>query len=108
MVDYDLPRADDLPPWMGTLKTRYLQTDTSQFILHGNVHDLVFCAGRTWNMTEFLDAFFAPSGKLVIHYDPGRGIWFPDEDAALRAARSLVGSNFIRAEALAPQGMERT
>ena len=48
---------------------RYLQTEVSQFVLHGNVHDLVNCAGQSWAMGDFLGQFFEPSGKLVVHYD---------------------------------------
>ena len=94
----DLPRALDLPEWMVSLRDRYLYTDTGQFILHGNVHDVVLCGGQVWSMPAFLDAFFDPSGKLVVHYDPGRGIWFPDDAHAVRAARSLVRHNFVAEE----------
>lgn len=104
----DLPRASDLPGWMRRLRDRYLQTETVQFILHGNVHDVVMCANRVWNMPAFLDAFFAPSGKLVVHYDPGRGIWFPDDEHGARAALSLVASGFVAEAKIAPRGLDKT
>ncbi len=104
----DLPRALDLPEWMVSLRDRYLYTDTGQFILHGNVHDVVLCGGQVWSMPAFLDAFFDPSGKLVVHYDPGRGIWFPDDAHAVRAARSLVRHNFVAEEKVAPRGVTQT
>ncbi len=108
MADFDLPRAQDLPSWMAALRDRYLQTDTSQFVLHGNVHDFVLCDGKAWSMTDFLDAFFSPSGKLIVHYDPGRGLWFATQDDAVRAARSMVKSNFVSATKVAPHGVDRT
>ncbi len=104
----DLPRAPDLPAWMGTLRDRYLNTDTSQFILHGNVHDTVLAADRAWDMPEFLDAFFAPSDKLVVHFDPGRGVWFPDERHAARAARALLAARYLDASKVAPRGADKT
>ncbi len=104
----DLPRASDLPGWMRQLRDRYLQTETGQFILHGNVHDVVMCAGRIWNMPAFLDAFFAPSDKLVVHYDPGRGIWFPDFEHGARAAVALVAGGFIAEAKIAPRGVDKT
>ena len=104
----DLPRAADLPPWMQDLRDRYLQTDTGQFILHGNVHDLVLCAGQTWHMSTFLNAFFEPSNKLVVHYDPGRGIWFETEDDSANAARIWVEKHFIEQSKVAPHGFEST
>ncbi|MCA9546738.1 MAG: ATP-binding protein, partial [Myxococcales bacterium] len=100
----DLPRAADLPAWLVALRDRYLQTNTTQFVLHGNVHDEVFCAGRAWRMPALLDAFFQPSGKLVVHYDPGRGIWFPNTAQAARAGRALVRNGFLTAAKVTPQG----
>ena len=104
----DLPRAADLPAWMQRLRDRYLQTETGQFILHGNVHDSVMCGGRVWSMPGFLDAFFAPSGKLVVHYDPGRGLWLPDDKHAAQAALSLVASGFVSEAKVAPRGIDKT
>lgn len=99
----DLPRASDLPEWMRDLRDRFLTTDTSQFVVHGNVHDLVLCAGTVWSMPEFLDAFFAPSDKLVVHYDPGRGIWFPDDRHAARAGTALAMTGFLSAAKISPR-----
>lgn len=104
----DLPRAADLPEWMRRLRDRYLQTDTSQFVLYGDVHDLVLCADRVWSMPDFLSAFFGPSNKVVVHYDPGRGIWLPDDAQAARAAVALVESNYLSAAKIAPRGLDKT
>lgn len=103
----DLPRAADLPGWMAEIRDRYLATETGQFVLHGNVHDLVFCANQIWSMPEFLDAFFAPSNKVVVHFDPGRGIWFPNTDHAARAATALAAESFISLGKLAPRGVDK-
>ena len=108
MTNLDLPRAPDLPTWMQVLKERYLQTETGQFILHGNVHDLILCAGRQWNMSNFLGAFFQPSGKLVVHYDPGQGVWFGDINDACRAAKAWVDAGFIAEDGIAPRGLDNT
>ena len=108
MSDVQLSNAPDLPPWMQTLKERYLTTETGQFILHGNVHDLVLCQGRAWALPDFLDAFLQPSGKLVVHFDPGRGIWFATEDHAYAAAQSFIAANFIAEAKIAPRGMDQT
>ncbi|MEE2755664.1 MAG: ATP-binding protein [Myxococcota bacterium] len=108
MPKSDLPRAKDLPSWIKTLKARYLTTETGQFIVHGNVHDLVYCDGQSWSMSHFLSTFFTPSGKLVVHYDPGHGVWFDSADGALRAAQIWVDANFIDAKSIAPAGFERT
>ena len=108
MSALDLPRAADLPAFMSRLRDRYLQTETGQFVLHGNVHDVLLCARRVWSMPAFLDAFFAPSNKLVVHYDPGRGIWFPDDEQTARAALALADLGFVASTKLAPRGMDKT
>jgi len=90
MSTVDLPRAPDLPGWMTALRDRYLHTETGQFVLHGNINDMVLAAGRVWSMTAFLDQFFSPSDKVVVHYDPGRGVWFAKPEHAARAAKVLV------------------
>ncbi len=109
MAEFDLPGAEDLPSWMEALRDRYLRTDTSQFVVHGNVHDFVLCAGKRWSMSDFIDGYIQQSsGKLIVHYDPGRGIWFATDDDAVRAARALVEANFISAEKVAPHGVDRT
>ncbi len=100
----DLPRAADLPGWMATLRDRYLQTETGQFVLYGNVHDVVQCAGRDWSLPDFLDACFTPSGKLLVHYDPGRGIWFPKDADAAKAAVTLAAAGLIDASKVSPRG----
>ncbi|MBU1429036.1 ATP-binding protein [Myxococcota bacterium] len=103
-TDVDLPRAADLPQWTQQLKDRYLKTNTGQFILHGNVHDLIFSGGRAWALPEFLSAFFRPSDKLVVHYDPGRGISFPDDASAARAGRALAREGMLSRAKLLPKG----
>ena len=35
-----------LPPWAEELRRRYLRGEAWQFVLHGNVHDLVLHGGR--------------------------------------------------------------
>lgn len=104
----DLPRAADLPQWMVTLRDRYLHTQTTQFVVHGNVDDAIWCANRRWSITDFFDTFFAPSQKLVVHYDPGSGIFFPNDDHAVRAARALSLRGFISETELAPRGFDKT
>ena len=106
-ADIDLPRAADLPAWMQALRDRYLHTQTTQFVVHGNVDDAIWCAGRRWSITDFFDAFFAPSRKLVVHYDPGQGIRFPNEDHAVRAAKALCARGFIAEAEIAPRGFDK-
>ena len=76
--------------------------------MHGNVHDIVLCADHSWSMGDFLSTFFAPSGKVVVHYDPGSGVWFEKDEHAARAARSWLESNFMSPDQIAPHGLAQT
>ena len=104
MSPIDLPRAPDLPGWMTALRDRYLHTETGQFVLHGNINDMVLAASRVWSMTAFLDQFFEPSDKVVVHYDPGRGVWFGKPEHAARAARVLVDAGLYTEAKLQGKG----
>ena len=48
----ELRYSKDVPTWVESFKTSYLQTSLGQFIIHGNVHDLVFANGRSWSMAS--------------------------------------------------------
>ena len=107
MSDQPLLRdAIDLPEWVTTFKQSYLQTSLGQFIIHGNVHDVVFAQGRTWALGGFLDAFFEPGGKLIVHYDPSKGIYFPTDAHAAEAARSWIRTGFVDEVTVAPRGID--
>jgi AAA+ superfamily predicted ATPase len=100
--------ATDLPSWVNAFKASYLETSLGQFIVHGNVHDVVFAQNRAWSLRAFFDAFFEPGGKLIVHYDPSKGIYFPNASHAAKAARSWVKSGFLSESSVAPRGMEGT
>lgn len=69
----------DLPSWAKEIRQLFRAGTTSQFILHGNVRDLVPAPDPTGgveyvSLNEFLTrVMFAPF-DVVLHYDRGRGI----------------------------------
>lgn len=68
-----------LPPWACEMREIFRAGTTSQFIVHGNVFDLVPPAqGSEWvSLPRFLtEVMFAPF-DVVIRYDRGRGIRVP-------------------------------
>ena len=91
----DLRNATDLPNWIQTFKASYLQTTLAQYILHGNVHDWVLINGERISMVNFFDRFFEPGGKLIVHYDPSRGIYFPNDMHAARAGTIWLNAGFL-------------
>lgn len=92
------------PKWAREFARKYLSRTINQFILHGNVHDLVPLSGE--NETEYVrlksflsDEFFG-ARDYVIFYDRSSGIYFRDKisqvdfNRALSGRDSLVGTDY--------------
>lgn len=68
------------PHWTAELASLYESDASSQFILHGNVHDFFFIPGkngsgdRLGSLTEFLDNTLLAPFDVVISYDIGAGL----------------------------------
>ncbi len=80
--------AAPLPPWAEELRRRYLRGEATQFIVHGNVHDLVVHAGGLVPVNDFLArVLLARAKETVVRYDVSAGARFekkrPGEAAAL-------------------------
>ncbi len=73
------PQPASLPAWAGEMREAFRTGAASQFVLHGNVFDLVESAdgrgGREWvSLARFLETtMFAPF-DVVLVYDRGRGL----------------------------------
>jgi len=71
---------DWYPDWAEELADLYFSGTTSVFVLHGNVHDLVYCpAGPdgedSWcDIPEFLATKLFGAWDVVLSYDLGRGL----------------------------------
>ena len=68
-----------LPPWAANLIAQYESTAANQFILHGNVNDLMvlpLAAGKVelGTLSDFLLRVLLPRFDVVITYDLGNGI----------------------------------
>ena len=68
----------DLPPWAVEMRDLFRSGSVAQFILHGNVFDVVPApgpgGGRLLSMNTFLDEVMFERYDTVLHYDRGRGI----------------------------------
>jgi transitional endoplasmic reticulum ATPase len=66
-----------LPRWTEELRRRYLRGEASQFILHGNVNDLLLSGGKFTRFGDFLsEVLLSPSKDVVIKYDLATGVRF--------------------------------
>ncbi|MEX0609853.1 MAG: AAA family ATPase [Balneolaceae bacterium] len=94
------------PEWSQEFARKYLSRTINQFILHGNVHDLVPL--RNGKITEFnrlktflSDEFFG-ARDFVIFYDRSSGIYFRDKESqtdfnqAIAGRDSIVGTDYAQ------------
>lgn len=68
-----------LPAWAEEMRRLYRSGSTSQFLIHGNVADLVAAPAegggtRFVSLRVFLTEVMLQPFDVVIHYDRGRGI----------------------------------
>lgn len=67
-----------LPTWAEDLKNRYLRGESSMFILHGNVFDVVLNGDKMLGLTEFLtDVLLKDSRESIVVYNVSSGARFP-------------------------------
>lgn len=77
------------PAWAEELRHRYLAGEAIQFLLHGNVHDLVAYEGDFVTLREFLTKGLLASKDVVIFYDPSEGVTFARADMKDRFFKAL-------------------
>src|SRR6266540_500861 len=88
-----MPPAQErvLPQWTEELKRRYLRGEALQFVLHGNVNDLVLSGGRFIRMSDFLsEVLLSPSKDVVIQYNVGTGVRFAKKRADVPDLDALI------------------
>jgi hypothetical protein len=68
------PAAPALPPWAQDMRNLFRSGSVAQFILHGNVFDLVPFGPKLLSLKSFLEEVMFAGYDAVIHYDRGRGI----------------------------------
>ena len=68
----------ELPAWAEEMRALFKSGSVSQFILHGNIFDVVPAAGpsgqRLLSLKTFLDEVMFEKYDVVLHYDRGKGI----------------------------------
>ncbi len=91
-----LPKADQrpeqpFPAFCEELKRRYLKGEASQFVLHGNVHDLILWDGAFYGLVEFLGkVLLAPSKDVIVQYNVSSGVRFLKKTAEVENLDELL------------------
>jgi SpoVK/Ycf46/Vps4 family AAA+-type ATPase len=99
MSDEPTPRwqqhTSDYPEWAQELARKYFTKTITQFILHGNVRDLVRTRTDGQPSYQTLHAFLTremfASRDVVIGYDRAGGIQFPNEGSQVDFNRAITG-----------------
>ncbi|MEX0845322.1 MAG: AAA family ATPase [Balneolaceae bacterium] len=94
------------PKWSQEFARKYLSRTINQFILHGNVHDLVPLKGEKETefnrLKSFLSDEFFGARDFVVFYDRASGIYFRDKESqadfnqAIAGRDSLVGTDYAQ------------
>jgi hypothetical protein len=66
--------ANGLPAWASEMRDLFRAGSTAQFILHGNVFDVIPAGGKQHSLQTFLDEVMFETFDVVLHYDRGKGI----------------------------------
>ena len=95
---------DHYPKWGQEFAQKYLSRTINQFLLHGNVHDMVSLQRNDKTdfvrLKTFLSEEFFGARDFVIFYDRSSGIYFRDKESqkdfnrAVAGRDSLVGTDY--------------
>jgi len=64
----------DLPAWAGEMRDLFRSGSAAQFLIHGNVFDVVPSNGRAISVPAFLEQVMFASYDVVLRYDRSRGV----------------------------------
>ena len=89
----------ELPVWATTMRDLFRSGSAAQFLLHGNVFDVIPGNGRLLSVPAFLDEVMFASYDVVLRYDRSRGA---------RATRGSADWTDWLTNALGPDGATMT
>src|SRR6476661_4301155 len=83
--------APPLPAWADELRRRYLRGESSQFVLHGNVHDVFLFDKKLYTLSEFFAQVLLDRSKDTIAlYNVSTGVRFAKRKLKLEGLEELV------------------
>jgi len=90
-VDAKDAKQAPLPAFCEELKRRYLKGEACQFVLHGNVHDLILWGGTFYGLVDFLGkVLLAPSKDVVAQYNVSSGVRFLKKKTEVEGLEDLL------------------
>lgn len=73
-MNQDKAPSPPLPEWAVEMRDLFRSGSAAQFILHGNVFDVIPHGQKLLSLPQFLDDVMFPSYDVVLHYDRSRGV----------------------------------
>jgi hypothetical protein len=64
----------ELPRWAVEMRDLFRSGSAAQFLIHGNVFDVIPHAGKLLSLPTFLDEVMFPTYDVVLRYDRSRGV----------------------------------
>ncbi len=68
------PNGTALPPWAAEMRDLFRSGSVAQFIVHGNIFDVVPAGGKLYPLKRFMEEVMFEVYDVVLTYDRGRGI----------------------------------
>lgn len=65
---------NELPKWAVEMRDLFRSGSAAQFLIHGNVFDVVPHGGKLLSLPAFLDEVMFPAYDVVLRYDRSRGV----------------------------------
>jgi len=66
--------VNELPRWAVEMRDLFRSGSAAQFLIHGNVFDVVPHGGKLLSLPAFLDEVMFPTYDVVLRYDRSRGV----------------------------------
>jgi len=87
----DEPRL--LPAWAEDLRRRYLRGESSMFVLHGNVFDVVLHGGKMLSLSDFLAGVLLKETKeTIVLFNVATGVRFTKRGPEAASLEDLLSS----------------
>ncbi len=86
-----VPDSSTMPAFAEELRRRYLRGESSQFVLHGNVHDVVLHEGKLLGVSAYLSEVLFPRSKdTVLVYNVSTGVRFGKRPKVVAGLEDLI------------------
>ena len=79
------------PAWAESIRTTYLRGESSVFLLHGNVFDVIEHNDELLPLMDFLSDGLLAKKDVIVHYNPSTGVKFRKREQRISNLDELVG-----------------